>query len=57
MQLDILLPSWLGSPPPLPKLPGPLQDLGDVLGLPYKLSILVTALMTSITAHAGRVCC
>ena len=48
-QLDILLPSWLGLPPPLPKLPKGIYDLGALLGLRYKLSILVTALMTSIT--------
>ena len=49
VQLDILLPSWLGSPPPLPKLPGIVHELGDVLGLQYKLSIAITALMSSIT--------
>jgi len=48
MQLDILLPSWLGSPSPLPKLPGTTQDLAAVLGLRYKLSIVVASLMTSI---------
>ena len=49
VQLDVLLPARLGSLPPLPKLPATLYDLGAVLGLRYKLSILVTALMTSIT--------
>ena len=49
MQLELVLPGWLGLPPPLPKLPGPLHDLGDVLGLQYKLSILITGLMSSIT--------
>ena len=49
VQLEILLPGWLGLPPPLPKLPGPVHDLGDVLGLQYKLSILITGLMSSIT--------
>ena len=48
-QLSILLPSWLGLPPPLPQLPGTLQDMGDVLGLRYKLNILITTLMISIT--------
>ena len=49
MQLDVLLPARLGSLPPLPKLPATLCDLGCVLGLRYKLSILVTAPMSSIT--------
>ncbi len=49
VQLDILLPSWLGLPPPLPKLPNTVQDLGAVLGLRYKLNILITIFMTSIT--------
>jgi serine/threonine-protein kinase len=48
MQLDVLLPARLGSPPPLPKLPATLHDLGAVLTLRYKLSILVTALMSGI---------
>ena len=48
-QLDVLLPSWLGLPPPLPKLPNAIYDLGALLGLRYKLSILVAALMISIT--------
>jgi hypothetical protein len=47
-QLDILLPSWLGLPPSLPKLPGPVHDLGDVLGAPYRLSVLIAGLMASI---------
>ena len=49
VQLDVLLPARLGSLPPLPKLPATPHDLGAVLGLRSKLSILVTALMTSIT--------
>jgi hypothetical protein len=48
-QLDILLPSWLGLPKPLPKLPNMVQDLGAMLGLRYKLNVLITSLMTSIT--------
>jgi len=48
-QLDILLPSWLGLPPPMPKLPKAIYDLGALLGLRYKLNILVTSLMISIT--------
>jgi serine/threonine-protein kinase len=49
LQLDILLSSWLGWLPPWPKLPMMLHDLGAVLGLRYKLNILVTALVASIT--------
>lgn len=49
MQLDLLLPSWLGGPAPTPKLPGMFHDLDAVLGLRYKLSIVVAAIMTSIT--------
>jgi eukaryotic-like serine/threonine-protein kinase len=49
VQIDYLLPSWLGLPSPLPKLPKDLYDLGALLGLRYKLGILVTALLTSIT--------
>jgi serine/threonine protein kinase len=49
MELDVLLPAWLGAPAPLPKLPGALQDLSAVLGLRYKLNIVVSTLMTSIT--------
>ncbi len=49
MQLDVLLPSWFGMPSPMPKLPNAVQELGAMLGLRYKLSILITTLMTSIT--------
>jgi hypothetical protein len=49
LQLEVLLSSWLAWLPSVPTLPIMLHDLGAVLGLRYKLSILVTALMTSIT--------
>lgn len=49
MQLDILFPTWLGWPSPIPKLPGPIHDVGAVLGLRYKLSIMVVAMMGSVT--------
>jgi hypothetical protein len=49
LQLDQLLPQWLGLPLPLPRLPNALYDLGAVLGLRYKLGILITVLMSSIT--------
>ena len=45
-QLDVLLPSWFGAPPPVPMLPAAVHDLAALLGLRYKLSILVTTLMT-----------
>jgi serine/threonine-protein kinase len=48
-QLDVLLPSWLGGPPATPKLPGLIHDLTAVLGLRYKLSIVVLAVLRSIT--------
>jgi serine/threonine-protein kinase len=49
VQLDILLPSWFGSPPPMPKLPAAMHDLAALLGLRYKLSVLVTTLMTGMS--------
>lgn len=49
LQLDVLLPSWLGRPASLPKLPGLPFDLGAVLGLRYKLNVVVVAMMVSIT--------
>jgi hypothetical protein len=49
LQLDVLVPGWLGLPRSLPKLPGPVHDLGDVLSVQHKLSILISGLMTSIS--------
>jgi serine/threonine-protein kinase len=49
VQLDTLLPFWLGRPPALPRLPLVLHDLGAMLGLRYKLSLVITAVMTSVT--------
>ena len=49
IQLGMLLPFWLGLPRPLPKLPNMVQDLGAVLGLRYKLNVLIATLLTSIT--------
>lgn len=49
LQLDIVLPAWLGLPPTMPKLPSVLYDLASLLGLRYKLGTLVATLMTSIT--------
>jgi serine/threonine-protein kinase len=49
VQLDVLLPSWFGAPPPVPMLPAAVQDLAALLGLRYKLSILVTTLMTGMS--------
>jgi hypothetical protein len=49
MQLDTLLPSWLGWPASTPKLPRLIHDLSDVLGLRYKMSIVVASIMSSLT--------
>ena len=49
LQLDILLSTWFGAPPSVPLLPAAMQDLGALLGLRYKLSILVSTLMTGIS--------
>ncbi len=49
VQLGTLTTSWLGLPLPLAKLPNTTQDLGAVLGLRYKLNILITSLISSIT--------
>ncbi len=49
VQLDILLPSWFDTPPPVPMLPAAVQDLAALLGLRYKLSILVTTLMSGMS--------
>jgi hypothetical protein len=46
VQLGVLLPFWFGTPPPVPMLPTAVHDLAALLGLRYKLSILVAMLMT-----------
>jgi serine/threonine-protein kinase len=49
LQLDNLLPSWLGLPRPLPRLPNVAWDATALVGLRYKLSVLATVLISSVT--------
>jgi serine/threonine-protein kinase len=49
LQLDNLLPGWLGLRAPLPRLPSPACDVDALVGLRYKLSVLVTVLISSVT--------
>jgi hypothetical protein len=49
LQLDNLLPGWLGLNGPLPRLPNPACDVAALVGLRYKLSVLVTVLISSVT--------
>ena len=49
LQLDVLLPAWLGLHGPLPRLPNLAGDAAALVGLRYELSVLVTVLLSSIT--------
>ncbi len=49
LEVDNLLPSWLGLSLPAPRLPHPAYGLVAVLGPRYKLSILVADVLASIT--------
>ena len=49
LQLDNLLPGWLGLARPLPRFPNAAIDAAALVGLRYKLSILVTVLLSSVT--------
>ena len=49
LQLDILLPAWLGLHGPLPRLPDLAGDAAALVGLRYELSVLVTVLISSVT--------
>ena len=49
LQLDNLLPGWLGLPRPLPRLPNMACDAAALVGLRYKWSVLVTVLISSVT--------
>jgi hypothetical protein len=48
LQLDALLPTWLGLPQSVPKLPGAGYDLGELLGLRYKLGTVINILLSSV---------
>ena len=47
-QLDQLLPAWLGLPEPVPKLPRLGYDLGELLGLRYKVGAVIEILLNAI---------
>jgi hypothetical protein len=49
LQVDNLLPGWLGLQRPLPRLPSTALDAAALVGLRYKLSVLVTVLISSVT--------
>jgi serine/threonine-protein kinase len=49
LEIDSLLPSWLGLSPPAPRLPHPAYGLTAVLGLRLRFSIIVADLLASIT--------
>jgi hypothetical protein len=49
LQFDSLLSSWLGASVPVLKMPGPGYDIGELLGLRYKLGTVVHILLGAIT--------
>jgi serine/threonine-protein kinase len=49
LQLDNLLPGWLGGDRPLPLLPNAACELGALVGVRYKLGVLVALFIGSIT--------
>ena len=49
LQVDNLLPAWLGWQRPLPRLPNAAWDAAVLSGMRYKLSFLVTVLVSSVT--------
>ena len=49
VQIDALLPSWLGLPRAVPKLPGFGYDIGELLGLRYKLGTVISLVFTAIS--------
>ncbi len=48
-QIDAGIPSWLGFAPPVPILPGVTYDLGELLGLRYKLGTVLSLQLASIS--------
>jgi len=49
LQFDSLLPGWLGQPQPVPKLPGPGFELGELLGMRYKVGTVIGVLLNSVS--------
>jgi len=49
LELDNLLPGWLGLPRPLPRLPDMAGDAAAMVGMRYKVSALVAVLISSVT--------
>jgi len=50
LQFDSLLSHWFGASLPVLKLPGPGYDIGELLGLRYKLGTAINLLVGAITA-------
>jgi len=49
LQFDSLLPGWLGVPQPVPKLPGAGFELGELLGMRYKVGTVIGVLLNSVS--------
>jgi len=49
LQFDSLLPGWLGQPQPVPKLPGAGYELGELLGMRYKVGTVIGILLNSVS--------
>ena len=50
LQCDSLASSWLGTSAAVLKMPGPGYDIGELLGLRYKLGTAIDLLLGAITA-------
>ena len=48
-QIDAGIPYWFGFAPPVPILPGVAYDLGELLGLRYKLGTVIGIQLASIS--------
>ena len=55
MQLDSLVPQWLQWPLPLPKLPQRGYELGELLGVRYKLGVVAGALLAAVATGLALV--
>ena len=49
LQVDSLLPQWLGVSEPVLKMPGTGYSLGELLGLRYKLGTVIGVLLSAIS--------